>query len=133
MSFYNQLKSITEKSTSPKKKTPTKIATYSSQEEYDIDDITVDELPLEVVKQYLRIDHDFDDLELKIATKSAISYVRGYIKAGEDEALDFEMIMPVLTLISHFYESKTPIGKANEKVDILINSILHMNRRDIVY
>lgn len=133
MSFYNQLKSITEKSTSPKKKTPTKITTYSSQEEYDIDDITVDELPLEVVKQYLRIDHDFDDLELKIATKSAISYVRGYIKAGEDEALDFEMIMPVLTLISHFYESKTPIGKANEKVDILINSILDMNRRDIVY
>lgn len=133
MSFYNQLKSITEKSTSPRKKTPTKITTYSSQEEYDIDDISADELPLEVVKQYLRIDHDFDDLELKIATKSAIAYVRNYIKAGEDEALDFEMIMPILTLISHFYENKTLIGNSNEKIDPLINSILDMSRRDIIY
>lgn len=132
MSFYNQLKNITEKSSSPKKKTPTKISN-SPSETIDIDDIVIEELPLEIVKQYLRIDHDFDDLELMIATKSAISYVRSYIKAGDEESLDFEMIMPVLTLIAHFYENKTPIGKSNEKVELLINSILDMNRRDILY
>lgn len=132
MSFYSQLQSIAEKSTSPTKKTPTKISNYTSEQQLDIDDITVEELPLEVVKKYLRIDHDFDDLELMIATKSAISYVRKYVKIADDEELDFDLIIPVLTLISHFYESKTPIGKSNEKVDALINSILDMNRMEIL-
>ena len=67
-----------------------------------------------------------------IATKSAISYVRKYVKIADDEELDFDLIIPVLTLISHFYESKTPIGKSNEKVDALINSILDMNRMEIL-
>lgn len=95
-------------------------------------EITPDSLTLDFVKQYLRVDHDFDDLEIMVATKSALSYVRKYIKIDDDEQLDFELIIPILTLISHFYESKTPIGRSNEKVDSIINSILDMNRGDIL-
>lgn len=96
------------------------------------EEITPDNLTLEFVKQYLRVDHDFDDVEIMVATKSAISYVRKYVKIADNEMLDYELIMPILTLISHFYESKTPIGKSNEKVDALISSILDMNRWEIV-
>lgn len=96
------------------------------------ENITPDTLTLDFVKQYLRVDHDFDDLEIQIAIKSAISYIRKYIKQPDDEPLDFDLIVPILTLISHFYESKTPIGKSSERVDLLINSILEMNRNDIL-
>lgn len=102
------------------------------QERKEEVEMTPDTLTLEFVKQYLRIDHDLDDLEIQIAMKSAISYVRKYIKISEEEPLDYELIIPILTLISQFYESKTPIGKSSEKVDVLINSILEMNRADIL-
>lgn len=94
--------------------------------------ITPDTLTLDFVKQYLRVDHDLDDMEIGVAMKSAVSYVRKYVKQPTGEPLDYELIIPILTLISHFYENKTPIGKSTERVDDLINSILEMNRNDIL-
>lgn len=94
--------------------------------------ITPDTLTLDFVKQYLRVEHDLDDIEIRVAMKSAVAYVRKYIKQPDEEPLDYELIIPILTLISHFYESKTPIGKSSEKVDALINSILELNRADIL-
>ena len=44
---------------------------------------TPENLSLEVVKQYLRVDHDLDDLEIEIYIEAAKSYVRDYIKAEE--------------------------------------------------
>lgn len=104
----------------------------SLNNEADGQEITPDNLTLDFVKQYLRVDHDFDDLEISVAIKSAVSYVKKYIKHKEGEELDYELIIPILTLVSHFYENKTPIGKANERVDAMINTILEMNRNDIL-
>ena len=95
-------------------------------------ELTPDTLTLDFVKQYLRIDHDFDDVEIMVAIKSAISYVRKYVKQPTGEPLDDDLIIPILTLVAHFYENKTPMGKANEKVDSIINTILEMNRNDIL-
>lgn len=98
----------------------------------DMIEIAPDTLTLEFVKQYLRVDHDLDDLEIQVAMKSAVSYVKKYIKLADGEPLDYELIMPILTLISHFYENKSLMGKPNERIDALISSILDMNRGDIL-
>lgn len=94
--------------------------------------VTPDTLTLEFVKQYLRIDHNLDDIEIDVAIKSAVAYVKKYIKQADGVPMDYELIIPILTLVSHFYENKTPIGKSTERVDALINSILEMNRADIL-
>ena len=95
-------------------------------------DITCENLPLNFVKQYLRVDHNFDDVEINVAIMSAQSYVRNYIKAPKDAILDKELIIPILTLIAHFYENKTTTMKTTERLDAVFNSVLNLHRRDIV-
>lgn len=92
-----------------------------------IDDINcMDDLDVSIVKQYMRIEHDLDDFELELYLKSAKSYVRKYVE--EDYVDDIELIMPVLMLISHFYENKTPMNVSNAKYDHIFKDILWMNR-----
>ena len=92
-----------------------------------IDDINcMDDLDVSIVKQYMRIEHDLDDFELELYLKSAKSYVRKYVQ--EDYVDDVELIMPVLMLISHFYENKTPMNVSNAKYDHIFKDILWMNR-----
>ena len=86
----------------------------------------MDDLDVSIVKQYMRIEHDLDDFELELYLKSAKSYVRKYVE--EDYVDDIELIMPVLMLISHFYENKTPMNVSNAKYDHIFKDILWMNR-----
>lgn len=86
----------------------------------------MDDLDVSIVKQYMRIEHDLDDFELELYLKSAKSYVRKYVE--EDYVDDVELIMPVLMLISHFYENKTPMNVSNAKYDHIFKDILWMNR-----
>ena len=63
---------------------------------------------------------------MELYLKSAKSYVRKYVE--EDYVDDVELIMPVLMLISHFYENKTPMNVSNAKYDHIFKDILWMNR-----
>ena len=93
----------------------------------DIDEIqSIDDLEVDLVKQYMRIDHDLDDLELALYLKSAISYVKKYVL--EQYVDDIELVMPVLMLVSHFYENKTPMNVSNAKYDSVFKDILWMSR-----
>lgn len=94
--------------------------------------ITPDNLPLEFVKEYLRVEHDFDDMEIQLIINSAQSYVRNYIKATPDQQLDTELIIPILSIIAYCYENKTVAMKSNEKTDFIFNSILNMHRGGIL-
>lgn len=89
-----------------------------------------DDLTLDVVKHYMRIEHDLDDFELTMYLKSALSYVRKFV--GMDDTpeipLEIDLIMPVLMLVSHFYENKTPMNVNNAKLDDVFAGILWMNR-----
>lgn len=84
------------------------------------------DLDVAIVKQYMRIEHDLDDMELALYLKSAISYVEKYV--DEEFLQDIELVMPVLMLISHFYENKTPMNVSNAKYDHIFKDILWMNR-----
>ena len=86
----------------------------------------MDDLDVDMVKQYMRIEHNLDDAELGLYLKSAKSYVFNYV--GEEYSQSIELIMPVLMLISHFYENKTPMNVSNAKYDFVFKDILWMNR-----
>ena len=89
-----------------------------------------DDLTVDVVKHYMRIDHDLDDFELAMYLKSALAYARKFVGKDSDPdiPLDVDLIMPVLMLISHFYENKSPINANNAKLDDVFSGILWMNK-----
>ena len=60
-------------------------------------------LNLDLVKQYLRVDGDYDDLEISLYMQSAVSYVSNYIKAESNEIIEnVELLIPILNLIAYF-------------------------------
>lgn len=95
-------------------------------------DISPDNLSLKFVKDYLRVEHDFDDKEIQLMILSAQSYVRNYIRATPDQTLDMELTLPMLSIIAYCYENKTIAMKANEKADLMFDSILNMHRSNIL-
>lgn len=96
------------------------------------EDITPDNLPLEFVKQYLRVDHDFDNVEIQLMINSAKSYVRNTLRVEKDEQLDVELVIPMLSLIAYFYETKTVTMKTNEKTEAMFESILTLHRKEVL-
>ena len=134
MSFYNTLQKQTMTAKPSVATVERKISRVSTNktETISIDDITAEDLPLEFVKQYLRVDHNFDDLEIQVHMKSAKSYVRTYIKQPDDEPLDDGLIMPILALTAYFYENKSPQIKSTEKLDTLFGSVLQLHMRDVL-
>lgn len=97
-----------------------------------IDDVSADNMPLEFVKQYLRVDHDFDDLEIMVNIRTAQDYVRNFIKQPDGEPLEDALIMPILTLVAHFYENKSPQMKSTEKLDSIFGSILSLYMKEVI-
>ena len=89
-----------------------------------------DDLSVDIVKHYMRIEHDLDDFELAMYLKSALSYVRKFVEMDDEPEIkmDIDLIMPVLMLVSHFYENKTPINVNNAKLDDIFAGIMWMNR-----
>ena len=100
--------------------------------EEELKNITPDNLPLKFVKQYLRVDHDLDDLEIAVALRSAQAYVRKYIKIDSEQEMDLDLVIPILSLTAFYYENKTAIGKSSDRVDSIIAGILDLNRGDIL-
>ena len=97
------------------------------------DKITPENLPLEFVKSYLRVEHDFDDVEIQLMIHSAQSYVRNTLRIPKEEVLDdAELVIPMLALVAYFYENKTVSMKANEKTELMFESILGLHRREIL-
>ena len=94
--------------------------------------LSPDKITLEIVKNYLRIDHNLDDVELTMCFQSALSYVRKYIGADVDTPLDVDLSLPILSLTCHFYETKSVRQPANEKMDEIFSNILSVNRLSVL-
>lgn len=98
----------------------------------ELENITPDNLPLDFVKQYLRVEHNFDDLEIQLMVKSAQHYVRNYINQPDGTDMDIELVIPILTLVAYFYENKTVTMKSTEKLDVIFGSVLNLHRGDLL-
>ena len=94
--------------------------------------LSPDKITLEIVKNYLRIDHDLDDVELTMCFQSALSYVRKYIGADADTPLDVDLSLPILSLTCHFYQTKSVRQPTNEKMDEIFSNVLSMNRLSVL-
>lgn len=84
------------------------------------------------VKSYLKIEDDFtlDDNDIKIATKSAKSYVKNYTQLSESE-LDLyeELIIAVFKIASDFYHNRSAVSNGvNQVFDIMLQNILNNAR-----
>lgn len=90
------------------------------------------EITLDMVKNYLRVDHNLDDMEITMCYQSAITYVRKYLGLDSVEELDVDLSLPILSLTCHFYESKSVLQPANEKMDAIFSGILNLNRVSIL-
>ena len=97
-----------------------------------LSDVTVETLDLDLVKQYLRVEHNLDDLEIKLYIDCAIRYVRTYTKCAEDQVLDKELLIPVLNLIGHFYANKNITLESTESLSEFFGSFMDMYREDIL-
>lgn len=131
MNFYEQLtSSIDSESYIAKNNEGTKTA--YEEESYDISEITPDNLPLSFVKNYLRVDHDLDDIEIAVHIRTAQAYVRDYIKLDSTENLPLGVLAPLLSLIAHFYENKSALMKSTEKWDAVITSVLDLHKCEVI-
>lgn len=94
--------------------------------------ISPDKITLEMIKNYMRIDHNFDDMEITMCFQSAMSYVRKYIGVDNETVLDVDLSLPILSLTCHFYENKDVTQPSNEKMDEVFSSVLSINRVSIL-
>lgn len=95
-------------------------------------ELSPDKITLEIIKSYLRIDHNLDDTEIVMCFQSALSYVKKYIGATKDDVLDVDLTLPILSLTCHFYENKDVTQPNNEKLDEIFSSVLSLNRLSVL-
>lgn len=94
--------------------------------------LSPDKITLQMVKNYLRVDHDLDDVEITMCFQSAHTYVRNYIGVDAETPLDVDLSLPILSLTCFFYETKDIKQPTNEKMDEIFSSILTMNRVNVL-
>lgn len=82
-----------------------------------IKSVKVTDLDIQMVKDYLRIDHDDDDEFLNIILVSSRSYIQAYlnIKFEEFEETPDEFTIACLALCSHWYENRQVQQESNGK------------------
>lgn len=91
-------------------------------------------LDVPLLKQWLKIDHDLDDLELELCLQGAISNVKNTIgiEPGSEEELDTELYIVTLNLAAYFYQNKLPVREKQYVPDHIYQSILFMHKRNIL-
>lgn len=97
-----------------------------------LSDVTVETLDLDLVKQYLRVEHDLDDMEIKLYIDCAIGYVRTYTKCPANQTLDKELLIPILNLIGYFYTNKTITLDKTETMSHFFGGFMDMYRDGIL-
>lgn len=73
------------------------------------------------IKNYLRIDEDYDDVLIETLIKSAEIYLEN---AGVKVSYDIELyVLAIKMLVLHWYENRTVIGKT-ENIGFGLESII---------
>lgn len=89
----------------------------------------ISEITLDDVKNYLRIEHDIDDLELQSYMSVAKSYIVNYTNLAIQDVENIEeFAIPYLMLINNFYTNKSVLVDSNTKLDLVFSSILGLHK-----
>lgn len=87
---------------------------------------------LEFIKNYLRIEQEFedDDLEIEIFMQVAKDYLIKVCGLTEDEFLDANTLIPAyLILVAEMYEYRSAMVQTNTKANPLIQRYINSNRK----
>lgn len=67
----------------------------------------INELTLDEVKNYLRVEHDLDDVLIQAMMDSAASHIKSYTGLGDGINQHDDLTVPFLMLIGDMYEDRT--------------------------
>lgn len=94
--------------------------------------IKITELDINEVKNYLRVDHEDDDLLITTMIVSAKSYIQSYLnkKFSDFEEVPDEFTIAALSLISHWYERREIQSEktATAEMNYVFSGLLSMYR-----
>jgi uncharacterized phage protein (predicted DNA packaging) len=89
-------------------------------------------ITLDVVKEYLRIDHDVDDALLMAILNAARSYVLHYTGLEADEADDYnDLVVACLVVCADMYDNRT-MSAENAAENKVATSIMNLHARNLV-
>ncbi|WP_107602642.1 head-tail connector protein [Clostridioides difficile] len=94
--------------------------------------IYMQNIDLEFVKNYLRIEQDFadDDMEIEIFMQVAKDYIINICGITEDEFLNSNRLIPAyLILVSEMYEYRSAMVQSNTKANPLIQRYINSSRK----
>lgn len=94
--------------------------------------LKITEITINEVKEYLRIDHDDDDIMLTTMLYAAKSFIQSYLnrKFIEFEEIPDEFTIACLALVSHWYEQREIQGTKDtgKEVPYIFSGILDLHR-----
>ena len=96
-------------------------------------DIEIPEINLDFFKNWLRIDHDLDDLELSLCLAAAKSNVSNIIEDDLTEESDPELMIVTLNLASYYYNNKTATTDKKYVPDYIYQSILNLHKTRVLW
>ena len=94
--------------------------------------IYMQNIDLDFIKNYLRIEQEFkdDDLEIEIFMQVAKDYLQKVCGLTEDEFLDANTLIPAyLILVSEMYEYRSAMVQTNTKANPLIQRYINSSRK----
>lgn len=97
----------------------------------ELNNVLFSTLDYKIVKTYLNIEEDFclDDELLRIATKSAKSYVKKYTQLSDETLNEYpDLVMAVLKISSDFYHNRSAVSSGSTKYDLMLDLILKNSR-----
>ena len=96
-------------------------------------DIELPEIDLDFFKNWVRVDHDLDDLELSLCLAAAKSNVSNIINDEITEDSDPELFIVILNLASYYYQNKTMGADKKYVPDSIYTSIMNMHNKRLLW
>lgn len=85
-------------------------------------------VPIEVIKNYIKVDFEDDDLLIQLIADSAKAYLKAYTGIALDADLDTseDLTICYLALIGEMYDNRA-ITLKEDKINKILDSILNMH------
>ena len=94
--------------------------------------LLITEIDLNAVKEYLRIDHEDDDVMLNTFLFAAKSFIQSHLKRKfEDfEELPGEFTVACLAIVAHWYEKRQIVGTKDDGKELafIFSGLLDLHR-----